>query len=283
MLCTGLGHMSKIPVSVIVVTKNEERFIARCLSALVDFSDVTVVDSCSDDKTCEIALDMGVRVIQFQWDGKYPKKRQWCLDHIRFENDWVFWVDADEVVMPALINEMRNLFLQQTDFCGFFVKGQYVWGGTVLRYGLRNNKIALFNKNEMEFPVVNDLECSGMGEIEGHYQPVLKGSGHIGQLNATLLHYADDCRDKWDSRHQRYARWEVCMTRKCAWPKDPILWRDALKRIFRRSALKPFVMFLHCYIIKRGFLDGRRGYDFALHRKQYYDLVYALLKKDFSV
>lgn len=271
--------MDKIPITVLVVTKNEEAVIARCLNSLIDFDEVIVVDSYSTDRTREIVESLSVPVVDFLWDGQYPKKRQWCLDHLPLKHEWVFWVDADEVVMPLLINEIRRIFIQPVKASGFFVKGQYVFNGQALQYGLKNNKIALFNRYDMEFPIVDDLDCVGMGEIEGHYQPVLKSSGRVSQLCATLSHYANEDAAAWSRRHECYARWEVCMTRKGSWPEDPVIWREFLKRIMRRSPLKPYVMFLHSYILKQGFLDGKQGYSFAMQRKAYYDMVLRLSKE----
>ena len=88
------GRPHKIPISVIVVTKNEERRVARCLDALSDFSEVIIVDSMSDDKTREIAATKGARVVQFTWNGQYPKKRGWCLAHLDTAHDWILWIDG---------------------------------------------------------------------------------------------------------------------------------------------------------------------------------------------
>ncbi len=268
--------MDKIPVSVLVVTKNEEAMIEQCLDALSDFDEVIVVDSLSSDRTVEIALDAGVRVVDFEWDEQYPKKRQWCLDNLQIRHDWVFWVDADEVLTSDLIAEIRMLDFQCV---GYFVKGQYILNGRVLKYGMQNNKIALFNRKRMTFPVVDDLDCPDMGEIEGHYQPVLRRDGIIGQLNATLLHYANQDAVAWTKRHERYARWEVYMARSHAWPKDPVWWREWLKRCMRSSRFRPYVLFMYSYICKLGFLDGRAGYEFAQSRKRYCEMVLAAAHK----
>ena len=66
--------MQKIPVSVVVMTKNEERNIAKCLKALAEFDEVFVIDSRSTDATCALAASLGAKVVDFQWNGKYPKK-----------------------------------------------------------------------------------------------------------------------------------------------------------------------------------------------------------------
>jgi glycosyltransferase involved in cell wall biosynthesis len=89
-----------IPVSVIIVTKNEEKRLGACLEALSlgHFDDVWVVDSQSGDGTCAIAAQHGARVEDYVWNGKYPKKRGWCLEYLELAHDWVFFVDADEIV-----------------------------------------------------------------------------------------------------------------------------------------------------------------------------------------
>lgn len=256
-----------LSVTAIVVTKNEEARIGRCLDALQDFAEVIVVDSISDDRTQEIAIAKGVRVVDFEWDGRYPKKRQWVLDVLDMAHDWVFWVDADEIVTPALVDEMRTL-----DFTadGYFVRGRYVFDGRALRFGLKNNKIALMHRTRMAFPVVDDLDIEGMGEIEGHYQPVQTSSaGRVGQLRAALLHDAYDDPQSWQARHERYAVWECAMDERGAWPHDPRL----AKRVFKALPFRGAVAFVHCYIWKLGILDGARGFRFALSRLRYYRMI----------
>ncbi len=112
-----------------------------------------------------------------------------------------------------------------------------------------------------------------MGEIEGHYQPVLKDDSkhmRIGALNNAVLHYAYDDKERWQARHKNYAFWEDAMIARGAYPKDPVKWREKLKRILRRMPFRGAVMFLYSYVWKRGFLDGGKGYDFAQSRADYY-------------
>ena len=259
-----------IPVSVVVVTKNEAERIERCLAALCDFSEVVVVDSGSEDETRTLAEDAGVRVVNFQWDGRYPKKRQWCLDTLDLAHEWVFFVDADELVTPELVEEIRGLDFKAA---GYFVRGRYVFEGRVLRFGLQNNKLALFDRRRMCFPVVDDLDVLGMGEIEGHYQPILKEGCErfqIGQVQAPLLHAAYEDRDAWEARHQRYAAWEREMNMRQAWPED----RRLVKRVFKALPFRAAIAFMHSYILKLGFLDGIRGFRFASSRYRYYRMIF---------
>ena len=267
----------KIPVTAIVVTKNEEARIARCLEALSSFDEVLVVDSNSSDATCDVAQKMGARVEHFSWDGAYPKKRQWCLDQLELAHDWVFFVDADEIVTRDVVDEIAALFdAEQPKEAGFFIEAQYIWQGRLLRHGLKNKKLVLLDRRRVCFPVIDDLELPGMGEIEGHYQPVLKDrfvADVIGNLGSLMQHDACDDKQAWEERHWRYALWDAGMNARDAWPKDPVVWRQRLKLFFRAMSYRDVAAFLHCYVFKLGFLDGVAGYDFAKSRARYYRMI----------
>ena len=182
---------------------------------------------------------------------------------------------SSTVVTPALAEDMRGL-----DFsaAGYFVAGQYVFEGRVLRHGLRNKKLALLDRRRMAFPVVDDLDLPGMGEIEGHYQPRLKPgyeTDRIGFLKAPLIHDAYDDPAAWEARHRRYAAWEAGMNARRAWPEEDRVYRRALKALFRRLPFRSAAAFFHCYVLKAGFLDGGPGYRFALSRAAYYRMIAA--------
>ncbi|MCC7304812.1 MAG: glycosyltransferase family 2 protein [Alphaproteobacteria bacterium] len=263
----------KIPVSVIITTRNEERRIGKCLAALGDFDEIVVADSGSTDRTKEIAAEYGATAVNFTWNGAYPKKRQWCLDNLSLKHNWVFFVDADEIITPELVQEIAALDFRAA---GYFVRGRYLFSGKTLRHGLSNNKLVLLDRRKVEFPVINDIGLPGMGEMEGHYQPVLKKEyqkERIGQLKNAMLHDAYDDSAQWQARHERYAAWERGMNERRAWPGDPKVLRALLKKIFRALPLRPVIAFLHCYILKLGFMDGAAGFRFAASRYFYYRLI----------
>lgn len=248
----------KIPVSVLVVTKNEEKNLARCLSSLERFDDVMVIDSCSTDATADIAKSFNVPVINFVWNGQYPKKRQWCLDTLPLKHDFVFFIDADETAPPELCDEIAALDFRAP---GYFIKGLYVIGGQVLKYGINNNKLCLIDKTRVCFPVVDDLDIPGMGEIEGHYQPVLKAgaSGKFIKLKHAMLHYALDDAERHEKRHKDYAQWRSGMLVKDAFPDDPRLMTGILKWIFENLPCRKAFFFIYFYVFKLGFLDYRKS------------------------
>jgi glycosyltransferase involved in cell wall biosynthesis len=265
--------MNKIPISVIVVTKNEEERIERCLSALSLFDEVWVLDSGSSDRTQEIAHAAGAKVHDFKWNGIYPKKRQWALGRLELKYDRILFVDADEIVTPQLCSEIAALDWR---CAGYFIKGLYTFQGRLLQHGLCNNKLVLFDRKKVCFPVIDDLDIEGMGEMEGHYQPVLKdgfAGEKIGQLRAPMIHEAYEDAAAWEARHWRYARWECGMNAKGAWPQDPDPWRAVLKRLFRALPFRGALAFLQSYIFMLGFLDGPEGYAFAKTRQRYYRMI----------
>src|ERR1035438_222083 len=88
----------RIPVTVIIPTRNEARHLARCLEGARLCAEIYVVDSQSTDETVEIARTFDAKVVQFHYGGGWPKKRQWALDSLSFENEWVLLLDADEIL-----------------------------------------------------------------------------------------------------------------------------------------------------------------------------------------
>ena len=261
----------RIPVSVVVLTLNEEANIADCLRPLHRFDQLFVVDSGSTDNTGPIAAENGATVIPFSWNGRYPKKKQWSLDRCPFRHDWVLFVDADERVTPALVDEIAALMRSGPRCSAYFISARYVLFGRALRFGLRNRKIALLDRHAAHFPVCDDLSVARMWEVEGHYQPVIKG--RIGSLAAPMLHLDQKPPFAWFERHNRYSDWEAELHANGA--LDSLIASEAgcrgpLKRLFRKLPARPLIAFLHSYIVRLGFLDGSAGLNFALARSFYY-------------
>ncbi len=260
-----------LPISVIISTFEEEKNIARCLEPLSVFDEVIIVDSNSSDYTVDIAKKYNVRIVNFTWNGKYPKKRQWILDNVKTRNNIIFFLDADEIVTNGLVDELSKM---KEYSHGYFVKGLYEMNGKILKFGLSNSKLALFDKRYFRFPVIDDLDIEAMGEIEGHYQPVpINDNVTIGKLKGYVIHRAFEDEKKWKERHERYAIWERGMNRKNAWPEDPVLYRRYLKKIFRNIPFRYVFVFLYSYFFRLGFLDGCEGFDFAVKKMYYYHAI----------
>ncbi len=266
--------------SVVIVTKNITPDILpifeQCLISVSSIDDVWVVSSDNDNDVEELCSKNNVNYIHYVWDGKYPKKRGWCLENLNTKNDWIFFLDADEMIFPDLIEEIKTTINQDDikDYAGFFTKSSYIWDGQPLKHGLKNNKIVLLNKKRIKYPVIDDLDCVEMGEIEGHYQPVpINNSYKIGVLKTVMSHHAFTDYDDWNKRHEKYANWESYMINHNLYPAEISLFREYLKQTFRKMPFRPLVAFLHSYILKLGILDGKSGFLFAKTRYNYYQEV----------
>ncbi|WP_188262168.1 glycosyltransferase [Azospirillum tabaci] len=260
-----------IPVSVVVMTRNEAVNLPHCLPALDRFAERFVVDSGSTDGTLAIAEAARARVVPFEWDGRYPKKKQWCLDHLPFHQDWVLFLDADERLSGALVEEIAAVMATGPRHAGYFIDGRPVFLGRRLRFGAGNRKLALFDRRKAHFPLVPDLDVATMWEVEGHYQPVIAGT--VGRLRHSLDHADDKPVAAWFERHARYADWEAAlrsderMTELIARDSGSRRW---LKMWFNRLPARPLLVFLYGYVLRLGFLDGGPGFQHALARAFYY-------------
>lgn len=258
--------MHKLPIVVAIPTKNEAENITAAVRSVVDhFEAVVVVDSDSTDDTRALAKAAGAEVVAYTWDGKYPKKKQWCLDHVRPESDWMLFLDGDERVGPELLTELRRVFDVPAGMtvrpAAFDIPLGYWFGGRRLRHGYTIVKRALLDRRRARFPEPDDLRAPGMGEQEGHYQPL---ADPVVRLEGTLEHEDLDPVRTWFDRHNRYADWE-------AWLEHHPEVREQIRKaktrqgqLFHRVPFKPLVSFGYAYLWKRGFLDGRAGLDYAL-------------------
>ena len=111
----------KLPVTVCIPVRNEARNLSSCLASLEGhFDEIVVVDSGSADNSRQIAEAAGAKVMDFQWDGRFPKKRNWTLRNHDFKTPWVLFLDADERVTTSFIDELHRV-LPDTPHAGFWV------------------------------------------------------------------------------------------------------------------------------------------------------------------
>ncbi|MGK5529807.1 glycosyltransferase family 2 protein [Streptomyces sp. URMC 129] len=256
--------MTRLPIVVAIPTKNEAANITTTVRSVIDhFAAVVVVDSDSTDDTRALAKAEGAEVVPYTWDGKYPKKKQWCLDHVRPEIPWMLFIDGDEMPSAELLAELRRIFLDGRPVkpAAFDIPLGYWFGGKRLRHGYTIVKRALLDRTRARFPEPDDLDAPGMGEQEGHYQPL---ADPVYRLRAPIEHMDLDPVRTWFDRHNRYSDWE-------AWLEEHPEVREQIRsaktrqgQLFHRAPLKPLVSFAYAYVYRRGFLDGRAGFDYAL-------------------
>jgi len=257
-------------ISVVVLTKNEEQGIAATLNELASFEDLIVVDSNSEDKTVAIARSLGARVVNFDWDGGYPKKKQWSLENAGARNPWVLLLDADEYPSVELIRELRQLeqTIESTEYGAFDIHLLYRFAGKLLRHGHVVTKRSLIRTDRARFPEVDDLDAPGIREVEGHYQP--ESDAPIGHMRHRIVHDDRDPVSSWFARHNRYSDWEAHLRMNRALRDDIASKRTWKGKVFERVPFKPLAFFAYSYLIRGGFLDGRAGFDYAFALTTYY-------------
>lgn len=258
------------PISVIVLTKNEEAGLGNTLEKLRDFEDVIVVDSGSEDRTVEIAREHGARVVEFSWNGGYPKKKQWALENAGARNKWVLLLDADEFPSVSLLRELMDLTseLESTQNGAYDINLLYRFGGRYLRYGHVVTKRSLLHVDRASFPVIDDLGAPGIREVEGHYQPATQAP--VGKLRHRIVHDDRDPVASWFARHNRYSDWEAHLRLNDALRRDIASKRTLKGRVFDAVPFKPVLFFTYAYLARAGFLDGRAGFDYATALTMYY-------------
>lgn len=259
----------KLRVSAVIFTKNEARNIQDCISTLSHFSEVVVIDSMSVDSTCEIAADQGARVIDFEWNGEYPKKRQWSLDKIHYSNEWILFIDADERVAEPFVNELRNFMqIYSLSAAAASIPIEYYFAGKRLKFGQKPRKTVLLRLGQAKYPVVKDLMAEGMGELEGHYQP--KIDGKVFRFKTGIRHNDNDLISTWMTRHVKYANWEAHLLLNHGAKNVVNDSKGKFASKLHKLPLRPLGFFFYSYILKLGFFDGRAGFDYAFAKCWYY-------------
>ncbi len=121
----------KVPLSVLIPVKNEAANLPRCLAAVAWAAEIFVVDSTSTDGTQGIAEQHGAKVVQFQYGGGWPKKKEWSLRHLPFTHDWVLLLDADEVMPPGAEYEIRQIVADTSRriYSGYWINRRFFFLG----------------------------------------------------------------------------------------------------------------------------------------------------------
>ena len=132
---------ARVPLSVLVPVKNEAANLRDCLASVSFAQEIVVIDSGSTDGTQAIAEAAGARVIQFAWNGKLPRKKNWALENVPWQHEWVLIIDADERITPELEREIRRGHLPHR-------RGRILSQSQVLVSGWLDKSLRLFSELE---------------------------------------------------------------------------------------------------------------------------------------
>jgi glycosyltransferase involved in cell wall biosynthesis len=259
-----------LPVSVIVPVRNEARNLPRCLKSLSHAGEVYVIDSQSADNTAEVARSYGAKIVQFLYQGGWPKKRQWAMDTLPLAYDWIFLVDADEALTPELAEEIGEA-IQNPRFDGYYIALQMHFLGRRLRHsGASFYKLSLFRRGKGRFECRLKDQDQSMADMEVHEHVVVEGQ--TTKLQRPLVHYNVESLSRYIQKHDEYSNWEARV-----WLQGVASYGDLLPTPFgtqaqRRRWLKrkflfmpgsPILLFLYRYVFRLGFLDGVPGLTYC--------------------
>jgi glycosyltransferase involved in cell wall biosynthesis len=259
---------ARVPVSVIVPIKNEAGNLPRCLDSIRWADEIFVVDSQSTDGSIEIAQQHGAQVVQFQFNGTWPKKKNWALENLPFRNEWVFILDADEVLPPEAEQEFAKAIAEAGETAGYWINRRFMFMRKWLRHSYYPNwNLRLFRNSLGRYEKLTEADTRS-GDNEVHEHVIVRGP--TGRLRCEMDHYAFPSVEVFIEKHNRYSNWEarVSADRQLVGSgahisSGQVERRRNLKQFSQRLPFRPLLRFLYIYVWQKGFLDGREGYYFA--------------------
>lgn len=267
--------MNKLDVTTIILTYNEELHIRRCLENVCPFSKkVYVIDSPSTDRTVEICKEFPeVEVVIHKYPGNQAAQFNWAIDNILIDTEWILRIDADEYLLPELVEELQQKIPSMPkDLTGIEFKRRHIFMGKWVKHGI--------------YPVIIlRMFRTGKGRYDNRImdEHIALSEGKSIVLDNdfcdhSLINISDYCK-----KHLNYAQREACEIldeaydlskhiddsltlgtqaeskhkKKGGYNKLPLFWRS-------------FAYFCYRYILKGGLLDGKEGFLFAFIQGWWY-------------
>jgi glycosyltransferase involved in cell wall biosynthesis len=255
----------KALVSVVIPTRNEERNLALTLSSVTDWaSEVFVFDSFSDDRTLEIASGFKVEIVQRVFDD-FATHKNWALDNLPFQNQWILFLDADERLTSELRDEISRVVSRDGDPNGYYVaRKNYFMRQWIRHAGMYPDwQLRLFRHGT----------CRYEDRLVHEHMLV---DGTTAFLKNPLEHHDFKGLERWFDRHNRYTSMEASEIRRVLhrdragrisgslWSRGPERTRIVKEFAYRYLPCRAVFVFIWMYLIRGGFLDGRIGFRYCV-------------------
>jgi glycosyltransferase involved in cell wall biosynthesis len=272
----------KLPLNITIAIpiKNEAALLQGCLDAIGgDFAEkIIILDSGSTDASLQIAKNNNVEVLDFKWNGQFPKKRNWFLQNYIPTTKWVLFLDADEYLSESFKTEIRSK-IEDESVVGFWLSYTRYFLGKKLKGGYPLRKLALFRVGAGEYERIEENNWSTL-DMEIHEHPVLNGK--IGVVKSEIDHLDFRGISHYVVKHNEYSNWEAERFVKTS--TDPEVkkmwtWKQKIKYKLMQGSFMGPAYFLGNYIILGGFRDGSRGLAFSILKASYFTQVTCKIKE----
>lgn len=231
-------------LSIVIITKNEEHNIRRCIQSCLPLgAEVLVLDSSSTDDTVYIAKELGAKVIDVDWKGYGATKN---IGAAQASNDWILSLDADEELNEALQDAVKIAVENETGVQGYWLRRTMVYNGKNLNFGAVRNerRLRLYKKSRLHWnnSVVHEL-----------LEPIEKSANlPFGELQGSLLHYSYTDAQDMGNRLDKYARLGAQKYSK-----------KGKAYLYFKRFVNPKFSFINNYFFRMGFVEGKEGFEFA--------------------
>ncbi len=262
-------------LAVIILTYNEEANIAQALASLAGWADqVLILDSFSSDRTLEIArqFDCPIETNGFE---NFSKQRNYALDHLPIQCEWVFFLDADEWLPDALKHEISALIASSPAENGFYVNRRLIWMGKWIRRGYYPTwilRLFRFGKGRCEDRTVNEH---------------LIVDGIMGRLRNDLMHEDHKGISEWIAKHNGYTTLEALELLNIRGAPEHGEMNARLfgtqaefkrwlrSRVWNRlpPLIRPLLYFFYRFVLVGGFLDGRKAFAYHFLQALWYPML----------
>ena len=276
-----MGNQLDNLLTVVIPVKNEEKNLPACLDNVKTVKNVVVVDSGSTDRTLAIAREYNREVVQFDWTGEFPKKRNWMLRNYKFKTPWVFFLDADELPGVKFWKEL-SVVLPYTSHDVFVIYLNNWFMGRILRHGDTPRKTAIVRLGHAEYERIEESDWSKLDmEIHEH----LISLGTVGRIRTPIDHFDKRSLSSYYAKHNEYSDWESGRFEILAGNlSNGLTIRQRLKYRFLMNKFFPYAYFIYTYILRLGFLDGTPGYYFAINKfNQFNQLQAKIIERRMAV
>jgi glycosyltransferase involved in cell wall biosynthesis len=233
----------KLPISVFIVAKNEEKHIRKTLNSVVDFDEVILVDSGSTDNTLSIAEEFGVTVYTQEWQG-YAKQKQYAMNLCK--HDWVLNLDGDEAINPSLVAAFKDIIENDRGDAVRFWRNDIFINKPLSRFSKKANNHRLYKRSKSHF---DDTRLA-------HESATVNGKEVF--VDLAFDHYGYDSIDIITRKNNLYAGLKA----QEKYDKGKTFSTLKLLLIFPSTFVKE-------YLLQRKIFSGRRGFILSIMASHY--------------